>query len=96
MLWLQNFNLRIKCFKVTPYKYGNQIMVEFDQIIPVEDTEEFQIKIVVELSRRCMRYRQPRTHDTQHIQPYEEHGVSFDGQPERSEYLTNDLQYLHD
>ena len=45
VLWLQNFNLRIKCFKVTPYKYGNQIMVEFDQIIPVEDTEEFQIKI---------------------------------------------------
>ena len=45
VLWLQNFNLRIKCFKVTPYKYGDQIMVEFDQIIPVEDTEEFQIKI---------------------------------------------------
>ena len=45
VLWLQNFNLRIKCFKVTPYKYGDQIMVEFDQIIPIEDTEEFQIKI---------------------------------------------------
>lgn len=45
VLWLQNFNLRIKCFKVTPYKYGEQIMVEFDQIIPIEDTEEFQIKI---------------------------------------------------
>lgn len=45
VLWLQNFNLRIKCFKVTPYKYGQQIMVEFDQIIPIEDTEEFQIKI---------------------------------------------------
>ena len=45
VLWLQNFNLRIKCFKVTLYKYDNQIMVDFDQIIPVEDTEEYRIKI---------------------------------------------------
>ena len=45
VLWLHNFNLRIKCFKVTPYKYGDQVMVEFDQIIPIADTEEFQIKI---------------------------------------------------
>lgn len=45
VLWLQNFNLRIKCFKVTLYEYDDQIMVDFDQIIPVEDTEEYQIKI---------------------------------------------------
>lgn len=45
VLWLHNFNLRIKCIKVTPYKYEDQIMVDFDQIIPIADTEEFQIKI---------------------------------------------------
>ena len=45
VLWLQNFNLRIKCFKVTPYRFNDQVMVEFDQIIPIEDTEEYQIKI---------------------------------------------------
>ena len=45
VLWLQNFNLRIKCVKVTPYKYGDQVMMEFDQIIPIEDAEEYQIKI---------------------------------------------------
>ena len=45
VLWLQNFKLLIKCVKVTPYKYGNQVMMEFDQIIPIEDTEELQIKI---------------------------------------------------
>lgn len=45
VLWLQNFNLRIKCFKVTPYKYGDQVMIEFDQIIPVEDAEDYQIKV---------------------------------------------------
>ncbi|MBO7432654.1 MAG: DUF4268 domain-containing protein [Salinivirgaceae bacterium] len=45
VLWLQNFKLLIKCVKVTPYKYGDQVMMEFDQIIPIEDTEELQIKI---------------------------------------------------
>lgn len=45
VLWLQNFNLRIKCFKVTPFRYDNQVMVDFDQIIPIEDAEDYQIKI---------------------------------------------------
>ena len=45
VLWLQKFKLQIKCFKVTPYKYGDQIMVDFDQIIPVEDTKDYQIQI---------------------------------------------------
>ena len=45
VLWLHKFNLRIKCIKVTPYKYNEQVMIEFDQIIPIEDAEEYQIKI---------------------------------------------------
>lgn len=45
VLWLQNFNLNIKCFQVTPYKYNESIFVEFDQIIPVKDVEDYQIKI---------------------------------------------------
>ena len=45
VIWLQKFNLEIKCFKVTPYKYGDQIIIDFDQIIPIEDTKDFLIKI---------------------------------------------------
>lgn len=45
VLWLHNFNLRIKCVKVTPYKYGDQIIMNFDQIIPIEDAEEYQVKM---------------------------------------------------
>ena len=45
VVWLMKYNIRIKCFQVTPYRYGNQIMVEFDQIIPAVGTEEYQIKI---------------------------------------------------
>ena len=44
VLWLQNFALMIKCVKVTPYRYNNQIMLEFDTLIPIENTEDYQIK----------------------------------------------------
>ena len=37
VLWLTNFNLRLKCFKVTPYKYGDRVLIDFDQIIPIKD-----------------------------------------------------------
>ncbi len=45
VLWLMNFNLRLKCFKVTPYKYGDRILIDFDQIIPIKDTEDYTIKM---------------------------------------------------
>lgn len=45
VLWLANFGLNIKCFKVTPYLYGERILIDFDQIIPVKDTEDYTIKM---------------------------------------------------
>lgn len=45
VLWLQNFNLDIKCFKVTPYRYNNRVLVDFDQIIPIKEAEDYQIKM---------------------------------------------------
>ena len=45
VLWLREYNVRISCIKVTPFKFGNQVMVDFDQIIPQRDLEDYQIKI---------------------------------------------------
>ncbi len=45
VLWLANFGLNIKCFKVTPYLYNNRILIDFDQIIPIKDTEDYTIKM---------------------------------------------------
>ncbi len=45
VLWLMNFNLRIKCFKVTPYQFGDRIFIDFDQLIPIKDTEDYTIKM---------------------------------------------------
>jgi Domain of unknown function (DUF4268)/Endonuclease NucS len=44
-LWLLNFGLRIQCFKVTAYKTGEQFLLDFDQIIPIKEAEEFIIKV---------------------------------------------------
>ena len=63
VIWLQKFNLEIKCFKVTPYKYGDQIIIDFDQIIPIEDTKNFLIKIAnkeQEESANQLRYNNRR------------------------------------
>ena len=44
-LWLRNFGIDICCIKVSPYMYNGKVMVEFDQIIPIKEAEEYTIKI---------------------------------------------------
>jgi len=43
VLWLMNYNVRLQCFKVTPYKMGEQLLLNVEQIIPMKDSEEFTI-----------------------------------------------------
>ena len=45
VLWLSNFGLNIKCVKVTPYKHEDKILIDFDQVIPIKDTEDYMIKM---------------------------------------------------
>ncbi len=45
VLWLRNFGIDINCIKVSPYKYNGKLMVEFDQIIPIKEAEEYTIKM---------------------------------------------------
>lgn len=45
VLWLMNFNIRIQCFKVTPFALGEQLFLNVEQILPVKDAEEFIISM---------------------------------------------------
>ncbi|HKK44531.1 MAG TPA: DUF4268 domain-containing protein [Balneolaceae bacterium] len=45
VLWLMNFNIRIQCFKVSPYSFKDQLFLNFDQILPVVDAEEYSISM---------------------------------------------------
>lgn len=43
VLWLLNYNLRIQCFKVSPFSKDGQLFLTMDQIIPIKDAEEYMI-----------------------------------------------------
>lgn len=49
VLWLSNFGLNIKCFKVTPFQYNGKVLIDFDQIIPIKDAEEYTIKMAAKI-----------------------------------------------
>lgn len=45
VLWLMNFKIRLQCFKVTPFAFGDQLFLNVEQILPTKDTEDFVISI---------------------------------------------------
>ncbi|HEJ7339325.1 TPA: DUF4268 domain-containing protein [Klebsiella oxytoca] len=42
-LWLMQFNIRVQCFKVTPYRYGNDVFIDIKQVIPTPEAESYMI-----------------------------------------------------
>ena len=45
VMWLLNNGINITCFKVTPHKFQEKIILDFNQIIPLKEAGEFMIKI---------------------------------------------------
>jgi hypothetical protein len=45
VLWLLNYGLKVQCFKVIPYKLGDQLLLDCDQIIPIKEAEDYIIKV---------------------------------------------------
>jgi len=43
VLWLINHDIKIKCFKATPYSLDEELFLQIDQIIPVPEVAEFMI-----------------------------------------------------
>ena len=45
VLWLNDSGLDIRCVRLQPYDNGGQVIVEVQTIIPLPETEEYQIRI---------------------------------------------------
>jgi hypothetical protein len=45
VLWLMNYNIRIQCFKVTPFSFGEELLLSVDQLLPIKDTEDYSISM---------------------------------------------------
>lgn len=45
VMWLLENQIRLQCFKATPYQQGDQLFLTLDQIIPTPEEAEFRIGI---------------------------------------------------
>lgn len=45
IMWLLNFELRVQCFKVTPFALQEELFITLEQIIPQKDIEDYIIKM---------------------------------------------------
>lgn len=45
VMWMINHNISVKCFKATPYKHGDELLLDIEQIIPVKEAADYYIKM---------------------------------------------------
>jgi hypothetical protein len=45
VLWLRNHQIDIRCVRATPYKLGEEVLLNFDQIIPIPEAADFMIGV---------------------------------------------------
>lgn len=45
VMWLAERNIDIRCVRVKPYRRGDQILIDVQQIIPLPEAEEYQIQV---------------------------------------------------
>ena len=45
VMWMLDHSIKIQCFKVTPYEYSGQVLLDIEQIIPVKEAEDYIIKM---------------------------------------------------
>ena len=45
VIWLNNTGLDITCVRLKPYKEGSKILLDVQQVIPLPEAEEYQVKI---------------------------------------------------
>ena len=43
VLWLLNHDIKVQCFRATPYSMGEEMFLQVEQIIPLPETEEYMI-----------------------------------------------------
>ena len=57
MLWLNERELDIRCVRFRPYSDGERVFLDVQQVIPLPETEEFQVQV----REKAQRERQTRS-----------------------------------
>lgn len=45
VLWLRDHGVDVKCIRVTPYKDGDRLYLDAEQILPVQDIGDYQVRL---------------------------------------------------
>lgn len=45
VMWLNERDLDIRCVRLKPYKLGTEILLDIEQIIPLPEAEDYQVKV---------------------------------------------------
>jgi len=45
VLWLNKYELGITCIRLRPYRIGNDVLIDATQIIPLPETESYEVRI---------------------------------------------------
>jgi len=45
VMWLNERDLDIRCVRLQPYKLGEELLLDIEQIIPLPEAEEYQVRI---------------------------------------------------
>ncbi|UWR98959.1 DUF4268 domain-containing protein [Phaeobacter inhibens] len=63
VLWLLSRGIRAQCFKVTPYSFGDELMVDIQQIIPTPEAADFMIGMAAkDIQENSEKTAQRRSH----------------------------------
>lgn len=63
VMWLNERDLDIRCVRLQPYKLGEEVLLNIEQIIPLPEAEEYQVKVreQAEAKRAVARSSKDRT-----------------------------------
>jgi hypothetical protein len=66
VMWLNESGLDISCVRITPYRNGTQLLVDIQQVIPLPEAENYQVRIREKTEERREAIRSARDY-TQYV-----------------------------
>jgi len=45
VMWLNKRDIDIRCVRLQPYRLGEELLLDIEQIIPLPEAEEYQVKV---------------------------------------------------
>lgn len=60
VMWLNDQGLDIRCIRLQPYKLGDEVILDIEQIIPLPESEDYQVRIREQAEERRVAARSNR------------------------------------